>query len=295
MPIRVGASEQGGTFYTQALALKVVLGRVAQLPSVDVVESLVGASIENANLLEVGALDFAFISAPWVAAAKNATAPFSRSIDLKTVAPMNLGPNFFVVRADSALQQRRRIARKKARHWTETGGMTPHAEAVLDSLGLVQAILSGSMVPGCSSLGSRCPVSAPCTNQVMTELSERIPVRVLRYKPNQMEAALKAVPYDRATIMKKGAIRGLDEDLAQLGVLNLLVAHARADENITRLVVQAILNNAAELSSRLPLFAGLPELLETTRLERCASLEFDGVTLHPGAARAYAEAGYLAG
>jgi hypothetical protein len=59
--------------------------------------------------------------------------------------------------------------------------------------------------------------------------------------------------------------------------------------------VQTILENDAELGSLVPLFAGLPELLETTRTERCALLAFDGVTLHPGAVRAYEAAGFVVG
>jgi hypothetical protein len=49
MTIRTGASEQGGTFYTQALALKEVFGHVPALPAVEVDESRVGASIETAK------------------------------------------------------------------------------------------------------------------------------------------------------------------------------------------------------------------------------------------------------
>src|SRR5437016_4738285 len=137
MPIRIGTSERGGTFHTQAMALASVLGRVPSLPPVEVVESLVGASIENANRLDAGALDVGFVSAPWVAAAKKGEAPFTRSIDLKTMVPMNLGPNFFVVRADSQLHNVGDLRGKRLAVGLKTGGMTPHAEAVLAAVGLV--------------------------------------------------------------------------------------------------------------------------------------------------------------
>jgi uncharacterized protein len=269
------------------------------LPPVEVVESLVGASIENAHRLDGGALDFAFISAPWVAAAKKGIAPFARAIDLKTVAPMNVGPNFFVVRADSGLHHVGDLRGKKLAIGLKTGGMTPHAEAVLAAIGLGPHDVERVYVDFAEGAGMLiagevdAQYQRPVPNRVMTELSERIPVRVLRYEPDQMAAALKAIPCDRPTIMKRGAIRGLDEDIPQLGVFNLLVTHARADEDIVRLVTQTILDHADELGARLPLFAGLPELLDTMRIERCSSLQFDGVMLHPGAARAYAEAGYL--
>jgi TRAP-type uncharacterized transport system substrate-binding protein len=93
--------------------------------------------------------------------------------------------------------------------------------------------------------------------------------------------------------MKQGSIRGLDEDIPQLGVLNLLVAHARTDERTVQLVAQAVITHAIALGALVPLFDGLPALLDMIRCERFVSLEFDDVRLHPGAARAYADAGFL--
>lgn len=300
MPIRIGVSERGGTFYTQGLALGAVLARTTSLPPVEVVESPVGASIENANRLDSGDLDFGFVSAPWVAAAKKGAAPFSHAIDLRTAAPMNLGPNFFVVRADSKMHNISDLRGRKVAVGLTTGGMIHHAEAVFAAVGLGPNDLERVYVnfaEGAEMLFSgridaqyQCPVP----NRVMTELSERIAVRVLRYDLAQIEAALRAIPYDRLTIMKRGAIRGIDEDIPQLGVLNLLVTRPRVDDDIVYGVVKGIVQGAAELSRLLPLFAGLPELLGIMRTERCAPLQFDGVTLHPGAARLYSDAGYLA-
>jgi TRAP transporter TAXI family solute receptor len=299
MPIRIGTSEPRGSFYTQAQALKVVFDRIPSLSPVEVVESNVGASIENAYRLEAGDLELGFISAPWVAAAKKGVPPFSHSIDLKTVAPMNVGPNFFVARAQSKLHTIGDLRGKKVAVGLKTSGMTPHAEAIFAALGLGPNDLERvyvNFVDGARLLAEgqidaqyQCPVP----NQIMTELSERIPVRVLAFEPAQYETALKAIPQDRPTVMRKGAIRGLDQDVPQLGVFNLLMAHTSADEAMVQSVTQAIVDHASELASLLALFSGLRELLETMRSERCAGLQFDGVTLHPGAARVFSAAGYL--
>ena len=105
MPIRIGTGERGGTFYTQGLALKAALERIPGNPGIEVVESPSGVSIENANRLDAGDIDFGIISAPWVAAARKGTVPFTQAIDLRIAAPMNLGPNFFIARADSGLRK----------------------------------------------------------------------------------------------------------------------------------------------------------------------------------------------
>ena len=49
----------------------------------------------------------------------------------------------------------------------------------------------------------------------------------------------------------------------------------------------------AELARRNPLFEGLAGLFEPLRHHGAAALEFGGVPLHPGALRAYRDAGLL--
>ena len=93
--------------------------------------------------------------------------------------------------------------------------------------------------------------------------------------------------------MKKGALRGLDQDVPQLGVLNLLVTHARSDASTVERVVRAIILAATELGRIDPLFSGLADLLEMFRHNSKATPEFGGVELHPGAVRAYRELGFL--
>jgi TRAP transporter TAXI family solute receptor len=129
-PIRIGTGERGGTFYTQGLALKAAIERIPHAPDIEVLESSAGVSIENANRLEAGEIDFGFISAPWVVAAKQGTAPFTRAIDIRVAAPMNLGPNFFIARADSGLRKVADLRGRRVAVGMKDGGMAPHAEGV---------------------------------------------------------------------------------------------------------------------------------------------------------------------
>jgi TRAP transporter TAXI family solute receptor len=299
MFLRVGVSEPGGTFYTQALALRDVFKDLPGLPSIEVVESRAGASIENALRLESGDLDMAFISAPWVAAAIKGVSPFARRLDLRTVAPMNLGPNFFVARADSNLHHVRDLKGRRLAIGLPSSGMTPHAEAVLGAIGIGPDDIEKVYVDFAE--GARLLVTGavdaqyqrPIPNRVMTHLCQQVDVRILRFDQQEIEAALRAVPCDRPISMKAGSVPNLVDDIPQLGVLNLLVTHRRCEEDLVSRVTGAIIEHAPRLATLLPLFEDLPALLESTRGDRCASLEFDGVALHPGAARAYADAGYM--
>jgi TRAP-type uncharacterized transport system substrate-binding protein len=94
--------------------------------------------------------------------------------------------------------------------------------------------------------------------------------------------------------MRRGAIRGLDADLPQVAVLNVLVTHARVGEGIVCEAVTTIATGSAELGRLNPLFAGLAELFEPLHSHGRAALEFGGVALHLGALRAYRELGLLA-
>ena len=67
----------------------------------------------------------------------------------------------------------------------------------------------------------------PIPNKVMTALSEQCDVRVLPYAPGQLEKLLGAVSFYRRIVMRKGAFRGLDADVPQVGVVNILATHAR--------------------------------------------------------------------
>ena len=49
----------------------------------------------------------------------------------------------------------------------------------------------------------------------------------------------------------------------------------------------------AEFGRLNPLFAGLADLFQPLKTDGAKALEFGGVSLHPGAVRAYREAGYL--
>ena len=299
MPIRIGTGERGGTFHAQGLALKEALGRDPSIPGIEVVESPLGVSIENATRLHAGEIDFGFVSAPWVAAALRGEPPFDHPIELRVAAPMNVGPNFFVARADCGLRKVSDLRGRKVAVGLKSNGMTQHAEAVFAALGIATDDLERVYVDfagGADMLAAGeidAQFQCPIPNRVMSDLAERIRVRVLAYDPPHLDAALKSIPHDRPVIMPKGAFRGVDEDLPQLGVVNLLVTHADVDPDTVRHIVRAIVTAATELGRLDPLFAELTELFDALKSHGRAALEFDGVELHAGAVRAYAEAGLL--
>jgi hypothetical protein len=298
MPIRIGTSERDGTFHGQGQALKTVLQRRPALAAVEVLVSN-SASIENATRLHAGEIEFGFMASNWVGRANKGQAPFTQPIELAMAAPMNAGPLFFIVRAQSPI---RSFADLRGRHIAvgpRTSGMVQHAHGLFAALGMSFSDFSPAYLDfaaGAAALAAGevdAQFQCPIPNKVMTELAECTAVRVLPYEAGDLERLMRAVSFYRPVTMRKGAIRGLDEDVAQPAVVNILATHARVAEPIVRETVAAIVADADELARRNPLFVGFAELFEPLRRQGSAALSFGGVALHPGALAAYRTAGLL--
>ena len=170
MTIRIGTSEHGGTFHSQGLALKAVLERQPSLAPVEVLTSDT-ASIENANRLHAGDITFGFMAANWIGRAKNGEAPFRDTIDIRMVAPMNAGPLFFIVRAESPIRSVADLRGRRVVLGPEKSGMVQHVHTIFGVLGLtllgVHAGLSrfpGWRAGACARRSGR-PVPVPDTQQ----------------------------------------------------------------------------------------------------------------------------------
>ena len=276
-----------------------MLARHPALAPVDVSTSA-HASVENANRLEAGDVDFGFMASNWIGRAKNGEAPFAQKIDLRMVAPMNAGPLFFIARADSDLRTVTDLRGRRLVVGPQQSGMAQHARVILGALGLTFADLTPiflDFAAGAEALErgeADAQLQCPIPNKVMTSLAARVLLRVLPYAPVDLDAVLRVVPFYRHTVMRKGAIRGLDAEVAQAAVVNVLVTHARTADSIVGEVASTIFAAREELPQLNPLFDGIAALFEPLRSDGAAALEFGGVALHPGALAAYRAAGLLA-
>ena len=296
--VRIGTAEPDSTFLSQGFALKTVLDRVPALAPVEVSTSA-HASVENANRLAADDIDFGFMASNWIGRAKTGEAPFTQKIDLRMVAPMNAGPLFFIARADSDLRTVTDVRGRRLVVGPQQSGMAQHARVILGALGLTFADVTPiflDFAAGAEALErgeADAQLQCPIPNKVMTSLAARVWLRVLPYAPADLDAVLRVVPFYRRTVMRKGAIRGLDADVAQAAVVNVLVTHARVAEDEVEDVAAAIFTARDELPRLNALFDGIGDLFTPLRSEGARALEFGGVTLHPGAVTAYRAAGLL--
>lgn len=298
MTLRIGRSNMGGTFHSQALAIAELFNRTRPGEDKCVVEPTL-ASIDNANRLDRSDIDFGFMASNWIGRAKNGTAPFTKKIALRMVSPANAGPIFFVTRANSPIKSVRDFTGKKIALGARGSGMVQHAEMILKILGvpidsftpvyLSFAEGAEELIDGHLDAQFQCPI----LNQVMTDLSERTDVRVVPYAPGQLEKILSEASFYRKLTMEKGAFRGVVEDGPQVAVVNVIATHERVKEKDVYDFARTIAENLDSLPKLNPLFKGLKDFFEPLRSKGPAPFEFGGVPLHPGALRAFRETGWL--
>jgi TRAP transporter TAXI family solute receptor len=298
MMLRIGSSESGGTFHSQALAIAGLFNRTNRGEDQCVVEPTL-ASIDNANRLDRGEIEFGFMASNWIGRAKEGTAPFTKKIALSMVSPANAGPIFFVTLANSPIKFVRDFRGKRIALGARGGGMAQHAEAIFKVVGISSDSFTPvylSFAEGAEALITGdvdAQLQCPIPNRVMTDLSERADVRVVPYGPGQLEEILSEVPLYRKVTIATRAFRGVVEEVPQVAVVNVIVTHDRVREEAVRDLAKTIAENLDTLPKLNPLFNGLEDFFKALRTKGPGAFEFGSVPLHPGALRSFRESGWL--
>jgi TRAP transporter TAXI family solute receptor len=295
--IRIGTSERGGTFWTEGEAIASLVQRETGIDS-EILEAG-QASIENARRLDEGLIDLAFMASNWIGRASKGEIPFEHEIDIRMVAPANAGAMFFIARADNELLNVRDMVGKRVSIGPEGSGMVQHIHTIFGVLGISFDEFTPvhlSFEDGGKALEAGevdAQWQCPYPNAVMRDISERIDIRVLEYDPMDLANVLNSVNFYRPAVMPKGLFKGVDADTEQAAVVNIIAAHARSDEETVYAFVTTMLNNLDELATINPLFIGLGDVFDGLKSVGASSLKFGGTPLHPGAIRAYRDAGYI--
>ena len=298
MMIRIGTSELNGTFYTQGQAIAQLFNRESAETDSCVVQTS-EASIHNAELLDQGDLEFGFMASNWIGRAQTGTAPFTKRMALRMVAPANVGPMCFIKLASAPIQSAADFKGKRIAVGAKGSGMEQHVYTIFDVLGISFDSFTPvhvSFADGAEALVNGkidAQFHPPIPNRVLTDLSQSADIRVIPFEVGQLEKILAQVPFYRPVVVEKNAFRGVVEAVTQVGVVNVIVSHARTPERIVQGMAKAIVTHLDTLPQMNPLFNSLKGLFEPLRAQGAAAFEFGGVPLHTGALKAYEEAGWL--
>jgi len=262
--MRIGTAEPGSTFLSQGKALKLLLDKNGVAKHVEVVTAL-SASIENAENLDNGVVQFGFMASNWIGRALRGEAPFTRPIALRMVSPANAGPLFFIALASSGLRTVGELKGKRVCVGPATSGMAQHADTMFRALGWAAGdvtIVNLDFAQGAEAL-KRGEVDAqlqcPIPNKVMGALDASADLRVLDWA-DDFEPLLAFQPLYRPTLIRAGKLRCVGEDIRQPAVVNVIVSHVKVDAALVRNVTAAIVSDPAALVELEPLYEGLPDL-----------------------------------
>ncbi len=296
--MRIGTAEPGSTFLSQGSALKQLLDQRNVAQPIEVVTAI-SASIENAQSLDAGDIQFGYMASNWIGRALRGEAPFSKPIALRMVSPANAGPLFFIALASSGLSSVAQLKGKRICVGPATSGMAQHADTMFRALGWTNAdvqIVNLHFAEGGEAL-KRGEVDAqlqcPIPNKVMSALDATADLRVLEWGAD-FDRLLAFQPLYRPTTIRAGKLRCVREDTQQPAVVNVIVTHAKVDAALVRDVTAAIVSGANDLVSLDALYDGLPDLFPELKTDGRKAFEFGGVVLHDGAVAAYRDAGLLA-
>lgn len=289
--ITIGTSETDSTFHHQALALG-ELWREEGLAD-EITPLFTGGSVDNAHLVASGEADFGCMAANWLPLAATGKTPFSKALPVRLMTPINTGPLFFVAAASSSLRSFADLKGKRVALGIANSGMVQHIHTQFGALGLPLETIEPVYVN--ASEGGRMLIDGkvdavfqmPIPNIHFTELSKRLPLRVLPYTAEERKRILGAVPYYGEATIPKGAFPGHDQDVATVGVINVLAVHANAQDEWVYRLTRAMITHANDLARRNPLFHGLDKLLASAPSGIISVMEKAGVRQHAGAKRAF--------
>ncbi len=297
--MRIGTAEENSTFMTQGQAIQALSEEMGLGEKVEILASPF-ASTQNAARLDDGEIEFGFMASNWIGRALNGEAPFDRQIALRMVAPMNVGPLYFIARADSGLKRVRDIKGKRVSVGLSQSGMTQHAHVIFDVLGIgfdeFEAHHFDFKTGGAALADGKIDAQFQCPipNKIISELDGRCDLRVLEHEPADLELLLEKVSFYRRARMPAGALRALTADSDQPGVVNVLVSHERVDSAMVQRLTEILAKGAAGLAAHCALFDGLEDLFTPLKSDGRKALEFGGVPLHEGALAAYRSLGLIA-
>lgn len=296
--IRIASSDPLSTFYAQAGLLASLLKDGGVVGEAEVIPTT--GSVINAEMTARGEAALGFMASNWVPRATAGADPFAAPVDVAIVTPLNAGPLFFVAPAASPIASVRELKGKTIAVGHANSGMAQHAKNIARSFGWSEGrdveFAYISTFDGGSALidGSvAAQFSAPVPSTHFDELLARLDVKVLAYDPSDIEKLCREHPFYSPASVAAELVPGLGADAPALGVLNVVVAAASADEGFVHDVAAAFIAGAARLEKAHALFRGLPGILARARTAGIGALAPGGTPLHPGAARAFREAGLL--
>ena len=287
--LSIATGGTGGVYYPMGGGLAELIN--AHVEGYSATAEVTGASVENMGLIATGDADIAFALADTVKQAYEGTARFEGQQLEMTRALASVYANMvqIVALADSGITSLEDLRGKRVSVGAPGSGTEVNAEAILSANGITyddieeqrlnfnetaDALANGDIDAGFWSVGA--PTSS------ILNLATTNDIVIIELTEEQFAAAQAADPTFARTTLAGGTYEDAPEDIAVLGVPNVLVVSSEMPDDLAYAITKAMFENIADLQ------AVHPAANETT-VE--FTMSATPVPLHPGAIRYYEEVG----
>ena len=295
--IRIATGTPGGAYYVMGAVLADVLRRSGQFGGASAEAS--SGSIESARLIASGEVTLAGMDANWVKAAYLGKAPFKQKLDVRTVVPMGAWPLFFITLDSSPIKNVTDLKGKRVAVGARGSGMEQHARTVLGAIGMTFNDISPVYLafgPGSAAVREgKADAQLQCCipNAGLTQLTELSKTRVVSITPEQVAKVMAGEGVYDDGVLKKGAIKHLENDTPTLNILNGWIGMSTLPDETAYSIAKIFIAQLGDIASKAPQYVSVRDEMFARAKTRGASALEAGAPLHPGAARAFKEAGIL--
>lgn len=287
--LSIATGGTGGVYYPMGGGIAEIINK--HVEGYAATAEVTGASVENMGLIATGDADLAIALADTVQQGYTGTGRFEgqQLPMIRAVGSLYANMIQIVTTADSGITSIDDLKGKRVSVGAPGSGTEVNAMTLLAANGIsfddftaerlnfnetADALANGDIDAGFWSVGA--PTSS------ILNLATTNDIRIIGLTDAQIAAADAADPTFAPTTLAGGVYEGVAEDVATLGVPNVLVVSSEMDEETVYQITKAIYENITELQ------AVHPAANETTI---AFTLSATPVPLHPGAIRYYEEAG----
>lgn len=288
--LTIATGGTGGVYYPLGGALAQIYSE--KLPGVNASAQSTVASVFNVQAVQQGRADLAFTMGDiaWLASQRGTDADPTPHGKLRTLAVLYVNTLQIVVRRDGEIRQVADLRGRRVGVGAPASGTEASARIAIEAHGLgyddvrpdylsfaeVAAQIQDRTLDA-GFVSSSYPVSA------ITDAATTTGIRLLSFTPEALARIAAQYPFFKPVTIPAGTYRGQDEDVATIGVDNLLVVSADLPDDL-----------AYEMTTIF--FESLPDL-ERTHVTASeidpANIRSAPIPLHPGAERYYREQGHL--
>jgi TRAP transporter TAXI family solute receptor len=294
--ISIGTGGVTGVYYPTGGAICRLVNKGRKDHGIRCSAESTGGSIYNINTVRAGELEFGVAQSDWQFHAYNGSSKFEdqgKFEDLRAVFSVHPEPLTLLAQAGNDVTDFPSLKGTRFNVGNPGSGQRATTEVVMEAYGMsmddlaVAAELKGSEMAQalCDDKIDAMAYTIGHPAAAITEATNTCDVAFLNVAGPEIDKLIADNPFYRSATIPAGMYKGQDEDVTTFGVGATFVTSAGVSDDVVYVVVKAVFDNFDDFKKLHPAFANLKE----------EEMIKDGLSapLHPGAAKYYAERGWM--